>query len=120
MATPRILLAVSLLLAGCGPASEPKGALTMAISPPAVTADGVTFALVEVDGTSIGSVTIRSNRGSFEGVGPVVSFNRAPFSTMLVTCDSRTDATCAGLALVSASDESLALAQGQVRFLQAP
>jgi hypothetical protein len=118
--TVRLLLAASLLLAGCGPASEPKGTLTMTVTPAALDADGVSYALVEVGGTSVGKVTIRSNRGSFEGLGAIVFFNQAPFSTMLVTCDSRTDATCAGLVTISASDESLASAQGVVRFRPAP
>jgi hypothetical protein len=120
MAARRLPLLALALLLGCGSDPAPKGSFAISIQPIEVGADGVAFALVEVTGTSVGTVKIRSNRGSFEGMGPTVFFNRAPFTTMLVTCDSRADTGCAGWALVDASDESLAAAKAQVHFLQLP
>jgi hypothetical protein len=115
-----VLMVLPFLLGACGEEPAPKGALTMTVAPSSVDADGVTSALISVDGTSIGNVTIRSNRGTFEGVGSIVFFNKAPFSTQLVTCDSRGDSSCAGMALIIASDESLASARAQVSFRQIP
>jgi hypothetical protein len=120
MAARRIIVTALFLLLGCGPEPAPMGAISMTISPTTVDADGVSFALVEVSGTSVGKVSIRSSLGSFEGLGAAVFFNQAPFSTMLVSCDSRTDSRCAGWALVQASDESLAVSRAQVNFRQLP
>jgi hypothetical protein len=120
MAARRLAFLALVLLLGCGADPAPRGALAIAIRPFEVGADGVAYALVEVTGSSVGTVTIRTSRGSFEGMGSSVFFNRAPFSTMLVTCDSRTDPACAGWAQVAVSDESLASAMAQVHFLQLP
>ncbi len=120
MADRRLPLLALLLLLGCGSEPATKGSIFISISPVEVGADGVAWALVEVTGTSVGTVKIRASRGSFEGMGATVFFNRAPFTTMLVTCNSRTDRLCAGWAQVDASDESLATALAQVRFVQLP
>ena len=114
------MTAISSVLLGCGSDPAPKGSISISISPVEVGADGVKWALVEVTGSSVGTVKIRASRGSFEGMGSTVFFNRAPFTTMLVTCDSRADRLCAGWAQVDASDESLATALAQVRFIQLP
>jgi hypothetical protein len=117
----QILLA-SLLLAACGPAADPRGSLTLKVSPASVVADGTNAVLIELDGSPVGSVTVRTNRGGFEGFGRIVTYteSRFPFTALLVTCDSRVDTTCAGLALVEATDQSLASARSQVSFQQAP
>jgi len=116
------ILAALLLLAACGSPEAPKGSLSLKISPGAQKADGSNYFLLVLDGASIGTVTFRTTRGSFEGFGRIVTYtgSELPFTTMLVTCDSRTEPTCAGLALVEATDQSLASARVQVSFQQAP
>jgi hypothetical protein len=120
MASRRLLVTALFLLLGCGTDPAPKGSLSLTVSATAIDADGVNFAVIQVSGTSVGKVSIRSNRGSFEGMGNLIFFNKAPFSTMLVSCDSRTSSACAGMATIDASDESLAGAGGQVMFRQVP
>jgi hypothetical protein len=116
------ILSALLLLAACGRSADPKGSLTLKTSPTSVVADGTNYVLVELDGNPVGNVILRTNRGSFEGIGRVVTYteSRFPFATMLVTCDSRTDPACPGLALVEATDQSLASARVQVSFQLAP
>jgi hypothetical protein len=120
MAARRLLLLALVLLLGCGSEPAPSGAISISIQPVELGADGVAAALIEVTGSSVGTVTIRASRGSFEGMGPTVFFNRAPFRTLLVTCDSRADRLCAGWAQVYAFDEGLAAATAKVRFIQLP
>jgi hypothetical protein len=81
-------------------------ALIVTATPSSAAADGVSTINVRVEGSTRGPIVITTNRGFWDNNQK--SYSLTGTDAVLHSCDSRTDATCAGVTTIIASDNNLA------------
>ena len=95
------------------------GTLTMTATPPgALLADGLSSAVIHVDGSQSGPIVVRTDRGHFleSGTGNA-TVAATPFDLTLVSCDARAAPSgCVGYARLNATDHNLATGALQLQF----
>jgi putative metal-binding protein len=118
----RVLFAVSAaaILAACGGGGSSGGGggvLTVSTAPSSVQADGTSTTTITVIGVGAFPVTILADRGTFSNGQTSMSFQAAPVSAVLRSCDSRTVQGCAGAVQINAADASGKVGGAQVAFV---
>jgi hypothetical protein len=119
---------VGLLVLGCGsedekaPTSVLPPSIKLTAEPKTIAADAVTSATITVEGSVKGPVRVTTNLGELTGpdgdTGTEVTLQGDGTFTLKSACDSRTNATCAGLARLSAVDAAATKGTTQVTLLQ--
>lgn len=113
--------AALVLVSACGDPPPPPPTqlpLTVAVDPSEVLADGQNTVTVSVTYEGTEPVRLSTTRGTWQGAtGTVLTLEGATRQATLITCDSRTSATCAGEVRVNAGTESGSAGVAKVKFV---
>jgi hypothetical protein len=113
------------LLAGCGASSPssgnslPTASLTITVSPASVVANGTSTVSVTVDGSTQGTISVSTSRGTFPNGQMAVTVPSTPATLTLTSCNASADVSCAGTVTIRAIDAGGVAGSGTVAFTSA-
>ncbi|MBI5067842.1 MAG: hypothetical protein HZB56_06340 [Deltaproteobacteria bacterium] len=97
-------------------ACAPPPTITVTPSRGAALANGVNTVELQVSTSGNGPVTVVTTRGTFANGASTAIINASAGNLVLTTCNTATSATCAGTAVITATDATGTSGTGQVTF----